>query len=187
MINWENVSLNLIKNTPIIKNINKNITDLKPKIRFIFIIEKEFLRNNCNFILNSNAIIHFVTNKNYLLNFKIIQEIIHWSKANNIIVKEKGNLLFKFKDIKKTLLLRNVYCILKLKVNLLSVSLILNLIIQFNTNNKSTTLIKEKEILFINKKIKGLYYINCFIIIKKKNQNDILNSIYIKEVILNNY
>ena len=169
MIDWENVNLNLIKNTPIIKNINKNITDLKLKIRFIFIIEKEFLWNNCNFILNSSTIIHSVTNKNYLLDFKIIQKTIHWNKANNITVKRKGNLLLKFKDIKKILLLRNVYCILKLEVNLLSVSLILNLIIQFNTNNKSATLIKEKEILSINKKMRGLYYINYFIIIKKKN------------------
>jgi len=96
-------------------------------------------------------------------------------------------LLFKFKNTKKTLLLRNVYCILKLRVNLLFVSLILNLIVQFNTNNKSVTLIKEKEILFINKEIRGLYYINCFIIIEKKNQNNILNSIYMKEVVLNNY
>jgi len=187
MIDWENVNLNLIKNTPIIKNSNKNITDLKLKTGFIFVIEKEFLRNNCNFILNSNTTIHFVTNKNYLLDFKIIQETIHWGKASSITVKGKGNLLFKFKDTKKTLLLRNVYCIPELGVNLLFVSSIPNLIVQFNRNNKSTTLIKEKEILSISKEIRGLYYINCSIIIEKKNQNSILNSIHMKEVVLNNY
>ena len=72
MIDWENVNLNLIKNTLIIKNINKNITNLKPKIRFIFIIKKEFLQNNYNFILDFNIIIYSVINKNYLLDFKII-------------------------------------------------------------------------------------------------------------------
>ena len=117
------------KNTSIIKNTNKNITDLKLKTGFIFVVEKEFLRNNCNFILDSGVTIHSITNKNYLFDFKIIQEIIHWGKASNITVKGKGNLLLKFKDIKKTLLLNNVYCILKLGVNLLFVFFISNLIV----------------------------------------------------------
>ena len=62
-----------------------------------------------------------------MLNFKEIREIIHWGKASIIIVKGKGNLLLKFKDINKILLIKNVYYIPELGVNILIISFIINL------------------------------------------------------------
>ena len=65
----------------------------------------------------------------------------------------------KFKDIKKTLLIKNVYYILELGVNILFISFIPKLLVIIDIKEKSIIL-SIKGIFFIKGiEIQGLYYL----------------------------
>ena len=84
----------------------------------------------------------------------------------------------KFKDILKTLLVRNVYYIPKLGVNILSVSSIPKLLITIDTTKKSIILSTKGDFLTEGIEVRGLYYLRSTVLIqKKKTQNKILNTI----------
>ena len=61
----------------------------------------------------------------------------------------------KFKDIKKTLLVRNVYYIPELGVNILSVSSIPKLLVAIDIIKKSIILFTEGEFLTEGREIRG--------------------------------
>ena len=102
-------------------------------MEFLLSVGKDLDKVGICWILDSSATIHAIINKNFLLDFKPIQETIHWGKASKIIVKGKGNLLLKFKDSEMTLLIRNVYWLPKLGINILFVSSIPKLLVTIDT------------------------------------------------------
>ena len=65
----------------------------------------------------------------------------------------------KFKDIKKTLLIKNVYYILELGVNILFISFIPKLLVIIDIKKKSIILFIEGVFLIQGIKIRGLYYL----------------------------
>ena len=160
----------------ILLSTNKN-TDLR--LEFLLCAGKrdQDLDKGITWILDSGATIHATINKNYLLDFKPIQETIHWGKASKIIVRGKGDLLIKFKDTQKTLLIRNVYYIPELGINILSISSIPKLLVSIDTQDKSVILSTEGKYLTKGKETRGLYYLYSSVLVKKKNQKERIHTI----------
>ena len=84
-------------------------------------------------------------------------------------------MLLRFKDTKKILLIRNVYYIPELGINILSISSIPKLQVKININNKSIFLYSKREFLIEGNEKGGLYCLYNIALRKKEKEKNELN------------
>ena len=91
-------------------------------------------------------------------------------------------MLLKFKDSEMTLLIKNVYWIPELGINILFVSSIPKLLITIDTQNKSVILSSGGKFLTRGIETRGLYYLKSSVLVQRK-KNQILNTIQEKKAL----
>ena len=138
---------------------------------------------NLIFILDSVAIVYICCIRKVFLNYKVINYNVYWGGASKILVKGKGDLIIGFKDTNRIILLKNVYFILQFKVNLLSLSRLVDCIIAINITIKTATFRKNNDnriLSTVNEKA-GLYYLNYIV---KKPKANIFSIIELKKILV---
>ena len=115
----------------LIKSLNKNIPFKEP-------INKSY--NLFNFILDTSASKHIVSNKEFLIHYRPINIIIGWGKASYLKVTGIRNLIISFNNKQKHYL-KSVYYVLEIGVNIISQS-----------NLNTTTIIKNNNLLLFDSK-----------------------------------
>jgi hypothetical protein len=144
-------------------NTNNNIV-LKEDIRVLYAVPY-----NANFIIDTAATHHIVSNRSYFLNYKACDKKVSWGEANTINVSLIGDVYIKFTDTNKTAILKDCLYMPELGINLISQNKLQESIYSIFKSNKVVIRNKTTTIT-IGKKINSLYYLPIKVI-KKSNSN----------------
>ena len=126
----------------------------------------EYTMSPCiKFIIDSAATINTVSNKNYFYSYKEVNKTVSWGKATHLKVKGQGNILIKYQDTGKIYLIKDVFYIPELGINLISVYKMPDMTVIFQKDK--VLIYKKNNPITTGYKSNGLYYISVNILSPK--------------------
>jgi hypothetical protein len=128
-----------------------------------------------NFIIDSAATISTISNLSYFSSYSPTSTIVKWGKASSIKATYKGEIYIKT-DIGFIYLLKEIYYIPSLGINLISINQLTDLIALF-MKNKVYLYTPLRRIVAIGKKEENLYYIKAKILYTKNSEKTSYNTI----------
>jgi hypothetical protein len=128
-----------------------------------------------NFIIDSAATISTISNLSYFSSYSPTSTIVKWGKASSIKATYKGEIYIKT-DISFIYLLKEIYYIPSLGINLISINQLTDLIALF-MKNKVYLYTPLRRIVAIGKKEENLYYIKAKILYAKNSEKTSYNTI----------
>lgn len=102
------------------------------KVYYTSLKELELYR--LNFILDTGAEVHIITDKSFFHSFIECSKTVSWGTAKSTKIQGYGSCYIQFTDTKEKLLLRNCYYMPELGINLISQSQLTSLSSYCNTN-----------------------------------------------------
>jgi transposase InsO family protein len=121
-----------------------------------------------NFISDSGATCHILYQRKYFHSFRKFNKAIHWGQASSISIQGVGDTIIKFRDTRKTKILKNCFLVPELGINILSNSKLKNHFACTFPESILLVHLRTGELLTEGKMIKGLYYLPIEIVSPSK-------------------
>ena len=177
----EEVCLPLISQDRIVANKPQDyIKGLNPYIRN----QNESDSLKVDFIIDSAATISTVSNLKYFSYYKPSNLLIKWGKAKSLEAKYKGDIYIRT-NTGFIYLLKDIYYIPELGINILSISSLSDLIALF-MKNKAILYNSSKKTIGIANKLNNLYYMPTIILYYKNSKVDENKAVYLYSTLKNN-
>jgi len=148
--------INTIK--PTVLNLGFQLQEIIDRVLELSTSEDKKNVYKYNFIFDTGASVHVITNKEWFSSYKKTNKLVSWGEAKSLKVQGEGHCEIQFSDTNKKVSLRKCYYIPEFGINIIGASALPQDILWIG-GNKNLIIMKNKNLITKGQLKQGLYFL----------------------------